>query len=69
MAVTGHEHSPARGGLGLAEAAAASPTASAFVSSTASVLIAPRSAQDRASEQMIDARNSYFEDAYSWVRP
>lgn len=53
----------------LAEAAAASPTASAFVSSTASVLIAPRSAQDRASEQMIDARNSYFEDAYSWVRP
>ena len=52
----------------LTEAAAASPAAAAFVSSTAAVLIPPLRAQDRPSDQMIDLRNSYFEDAYSWVR-
>ena len=50
-----------------AVAAATLPAAAAFVSSTSPVLIAPRSARDGASDQMIEARNSYFEDAYSWV--
>ncbi len=44
-----------------------SPAEIAFVSSTAPVLIPPRSRQHRASDQMIEARNSYFKDAYTWV--
>jgi hypothetical protein len=51
----------------LTAAAATLPAAAAFVSSTSRMLIAPRNAQDRASDRMIKARNSYFEDAYSWV--
>jgi hypothetical protein len=47
--------------------AAASPVARAFVSSTAAVLFEPLSPKNRPSDQMIEARNRYFADAYSWA--
>lgn len=48
-------------------AIAATAAAAAFVSSTAPYLVAPGSMKDRPSDTMIEQRNSYFEDAYSWV--